>query len=457
MSVRLTRDLHMSHIEMIIRQSPWLAEVDKIEEDVHLNRLHAFPLIYRDEGFLNHPFKDGVYIATGPRQIGKSTHLKLFIKQHINAENHQNFLYFNCDLLDTKQDIVAVVEDYLTKFPSKKRRFVLLDEVTAVKDSFLAIKFLVDSGRDKNITYVLTGSNTISIKKTGEYLPGRRGKGIDFIFNPLSFKAYIELLHPDVPINLSLTTPEKTFITLSTELDLKKKLEIYLMTGGFPRVINEFHMNSTINEDVFMIYRSWLTSEIAKSDKKEFIAKSILERCLTSLGSDTSYNAFAQDTGIGSHNTVYDYLNFFESAYVLSVIYNFDIHQKKVNYKKNKKIYFNDPFIYAVIDAWLLGKPRQDYSYLKNPIIKSQLIENLVFTKLLESYKDVYFNRDNYEIDFILKHYFIEVKYQNKIVPDDYAYLIKQKQHKILVTKDTYQNLKDILLIPVEYFLLLGN
>lgn len=60
----------MSYVEMIIKQSPWLSDASRIEEDVHLNRLKAFPLIYRDEAFLNYSFKDGVYIATGPRQIG---------------------------------------------------------------------------------------------------------------------------------------------------------------------------------------------------------------------------------------------------------------------------------------------------------------------------------------------------------------------------------------------------
>ncbi len=446
----------MTYIAKILHQSPWLINQSAIKDDVHLTRLHEFSLIYHDNKFLDFKFKDGVYIVTGPRQIGKSTHLKMFIQQQLTKENHQNFLYFNCDLLDKKSDIVDVVETYLNEFLSKQRRYLLLDEITSVKDSFLAIKFLVDSGRSKNLTYILTGSNTISIKKTGEYLPGRRGKGVDFNFSPLSFKDYIQLHYPNVDFNVNPDTPEKDFIALSKKIPLKKHLENYLMTGGFPRVINEYHQSEKIGDDIFNIYKSWITSEIAKSDKREYIAKSILERCLNSLSSDSSYNAFAQDTGIGSHNTVYDYIDFLSSAYIITQIYNYDPTQKKIHFRKNKKIYFNDPFIYAVLDGWLLGKPKQDFDYLKNPVKKSQLIENLVFLKLSITNSDVYFYKNNNEIDFVTNDYIAEVKYQNKIIPDDYKPLLKHDYKKILITKEYYKNENGVLIIPIEYFLLLN-
>lgn len=442
----------MSYLEKIIKQSPWLMDHRAIEQDVHLARLKQFPLIHHEQSFLNYNFQDGVYIVTGPRQIGKSTHIKLLIQQKITEGTKNNFLYFNCDLLDKKQDIVAVVEEYLSQFPSHYRRYLCLDEITSVHDSFLAIKYLVDHGYDSNLTYILTGSNTIHIQKTGEYLPGRRGKGIDFNFRPLSFKACVELIFPEV--KTQSIHSEKDFIALQQHINLTKTLYVYLKTGGFPRVINEYHMHNAITEDVFAIYRSWLTSEIAKSDKREYLAKMILERCLFSLGHEVSYHAFAQDTGIGSHNTIYDYLNFLESAHVLTVLYHFDIDQKKVNYRKNKKIYFNDPFIHAIIEAWLSGKPKQDYDYLQSPILKSKLIENLVFLKLASCFKNVYFYKGHNEIDFVTNRYCIEVKYQNRIILDDYKYLLTGSMPAILVTKQGFKKNDPVFLCPVEYFLL---
>lgn len=444
----------MSYLDTIIKQSPWLLDASAIKTDVHLTQLQSFALIYHEVQFLEYRFEDGVYLVTGPRQIGKSTHMKMFITKHLTDKNKGNFLYFNCDLLDSKRDIVSLVETYLTEFPSKQRRYIILDEITSVKDSFLAIKFLVDSGHRDNLTYILTGSNTISIKKTGEYLPGRRGKGIDFHFLPISFKNFVQLLHPKLDINITLHSTEKEFIAFKQKAKFTELLETYLITGGFPRVINEYHRKQIISDDIFTIYRSWITSEIAKADRKEYITKRILERCLFSLGSDISYNAFAQDTGIGSHNTVYDYLDFLINAFVISQIYQYDIHQKQINYRKNKKIYFNDPFIYAVIEAWLSGKPRQNYDYLKQTILKAALIENLVFLKLASDHPEVYFYKDSSEIDFVTANTLIEVKYQNKIISADYSPLLKYPQTKLLITKSTLRKEKDITFLPVEYFLL---
>src|SRR3990167_7988451 len=135
----------MPFLEPILKQSPWIIHQAAIDTDIHLVRLKSFKFVYHETEFLNYHFQDGVYIVTGPRQIGKSTHLKMLIRDKITEQTKENFLYFNCDLLDTKQDIVALVEEYITQFPSEKRRYIFLDEITSVKDSFIAIKFLVDS------------------------------------------------------------------------------------------------------------------------------------------------------------------------------------------------------------------------------------------------------------------------------------------------------------------------
>ena len=444
----------MAIIETIIKQSPWLLDEKAIEADVHLSRMAQFPLIHRERQFLDHNFADGVYMLTGPRQIGKTTVVKMLIKKLLNTDNHANFLYFNCDLLDNKQAVVELVEKYLEEFPSNKQRYIILDEISSVKDSVLAIKYLIDSGHSEKLTYILTGSSSVNIKKTGEYLPGRRGKGIDFNYLPISFKTYLQMAYPNIDINVRLTSDEKDFIAIKQKINLAKELIIYLKTGGFPRVINEYYMNQTIDDDIFTIYRSWITSEIAKAERKEYIAKSILERCLFSLTSDVSYNAFAQDTNVGSHNTIYDYLEFFKNAFVLSVIYNYDYHQKKVNYRINKKIYFNDPFIYAVIEGWLSGKPKQNYDYIDSSLTRSKLIENLVFNYLSRYSDNIYFYRARNEIDFIACDYFLEVKYQNTLSESDYELLKSVKGKKIVVSKEYFQKSDDLLILPVEYLLL---
>ena len=122
--------------------------------------------------------------------------------------------------------------------------------------------------------------------------------------------------------------------------------------------------------------------------------------------------------------------------------------------KLNKKIYFNDPFIYAVAEAWLTGKPRQNFDYLDNPIVTSQIIENLVYLKMKNDFEDVFFHRSNGEIDFVCEDYLLEVKHTNKISPEDFKHLKSFTNKKIMVTKSTLDVQKDILLIPIEIFLM---
>lgn len=445
-------------LEKIYSSNPWFEDEKMIEEDLHIKELADSKHIFLNREFLDHKFADGVYIATGPRQIGKTTHLKLLIRQKINASNKTNFLYFNCDLLETKADIVELVETYLKNFSSSKRVFVMLDEITSVKDSILAIKYLQDKGIRKNIAYILTGSSTIEIKKTGEYLPGRRGKGVDFHFAPVSFKDFVKIQYENIDFKFEAKESlEKFYARTRNKIPLTKELDSYFFCGGIPRIVNEFLKKKEIGLENLNLYRDWIVSEIAKNGKRENISKQILARILSSVTSDVSYNSFAEDSGIGSHNTVYDYLNFLEDAFIVSQIYNYDYNQKKINFRKNKKIYLNDPFLFFLLNWWLNGTIPSIKSMSEDSILKSRIAENLAFLHLKEMFGEVYFNRDGEEIDFICGKSAFETKFQNKISSGDYKGLAKFSGNKIIITKNTFDVDKEIKLLPLELFLLVDK
>ncbi|MFH1761698.1 MAG: ATP-binding protein [bacterium] len=444
--------------EKILTQSPWLLEKEAIKRDVHIQKLNEMQVVFRFNDFLEYRFEDGVYIVTGLRQIGKTTLLKMFVRENITKYPHSNFLYFNCDLLDSRQDIFEIVRTYLSKIAEKNSRiFIMLDEITSVRDGFIAVKALVDSGNKKKITYILAGSSTINVKRTGEYLPGRRGKGIDFVMFPVTFEQYLKTRYPKIDFSISIETIDRDKMRISGKIDLQKELDLYLVHGGIPMVINDCIKNGTIGEEIFETYRSWISSETAKAEKKEHIVKGILQRSINTLSSDTSYNAFVQELNIGSHNTIYDYVDFLERSFILFQVFHYDINSKKINYRKNKKFYFVDPFVYALCDKWLGAKQLQDFSFLNNSILKSRLIENLVYLKLKGHFNDVYYFSNSFEIDFVINTLLIEVKYQNKIVSDDYKGLVKKKGKRILVSKNDLSVSSEISIIPIELFLLLSN
>lgn len=445
-------------IEKAYNQNPWWLDERSIEDDYQLKELGKSKLVFLNQDFLRHSFSDGVYIVTGPRQIGKTTHLKLLIKEKITAATKENFLYFNCDFLDSKQDIVEVVEEYFKLFPDKGRKFILLDEFSSVPDGILAIKYLIDKGESKNITYILTGSSTVNIRKTGEFLPGRRGKGKDFMFFPLQFKEFMRLKYPDISFDQINSKPlEKLYYQIQSCVHLRKEFDAYLASGGIPRIINDYAEDNEIGQDNLELYRDWLVSEIAKNGKREQIVKILLQRVMISLGSDISYNSFATDTGIGSHNTVYDYLIFLKDAFVLEQLYHYDYHQKRINLRKNKKIYLKDQFLYWLLDWWLNGNPNTYKELPKNPIIKSRVVENLVFLHLKSIVPELFFYKETQEIDFLYKNMAWECKYQNRISPEELKTLMKFPGKKFVVTKTELFIKKEYECIPAELFLLLGK
>jgi len=55
----------------------------------------------------------------------------------------------------------------------------------------------------------------------------------------------------------------------------------------------------------------------------------------------------------------------------------------------------------------------------------------------------------------VMDDFIFEVKYQNKIIPSDYEAMQKYNNYqRILVTKNTFKRIKDLVMIPIEYFLI---
>lgn len=270
-------------------------------------------------------------------------------------------------------------------------------------------------------------------------------------------------MYPGIKDAVAQVSPdniEKQYYRLLSEFPLSKKFDDYLVCGGIPRLINEFYMNDKqVALEILEIYKSWLTSEIAKNGKKEHIVKILLNRILESITSTVSYKAFQQDAGIGSHNTVHDYLEFLESAFMIKQMYHFEFSQKKVNYRKNKKIYFIDPFVSHLMDWWLNSRSGLNVDFLQNNILKSRLVENVVGSHLFKYWGDeVFFYRNSYEIDFLDRDaHMVEVKYRNKVAREDFAYLTKiaAGRRKIVLSKNDLIPGSDVEVIPVDFFLLL--
>lgn len=86
---------------------------------------------------------DLVYSLRGPRRVGKTTFLMREVQNLLQAIQPQNIFYYSFEVESNPVDVVNVIREYLASSGNATgRRFLLLDEISHVKDWQKAIKKL---------------------------------------------------------------------------------------------------------------------------------------------------------------------------------------------------------------------------------------------------------------------------------------------------------------------------
>jgi predicted AAA+ superfamily ATPase len=162
----------MININLLSNLNPWWRDRKEIDNDEkvkeYLSKKHRLKIELEPRNML----------MVGPRQVGKTTSLKLKIHDLIKTGvNPTNIFFFSCELLSKKEDIIEALQEFERLADGKK--YIFLDEITFVKDWQDAVKFLLDSplGREK-IIYI-TGSSIAGLRK--EMFPGRDINIMEFL------------------------------------------------------------------------------------------------------------------------------------------------------------------------------------------------------------------------------------------------------------------------------------
>ena len=487
----------------ISQQNPWWKTPSEIHNDSKIKDCEGAKVQWnpRIRYFIKFD-ADRIYTLRGPRQVGKTTLVKNMIKDLLDSGiESKSIFYCTCDLIDNEKDFVELINVYLDWASAFQldRKYLFLDEISSVKNWEKGLKYLVDTGKLKNTTILLTGSHAIDLKYSIERLPGRRGEGdgtLNKILLPMKFAEFAETVDPSIKdlfkkysILKSERRQEIIFGLFDNNVDpvldllrihqsdLDRLLEQYLITGGIPKPINEFYAQNRIDNSTYEIYIRSLLGDLAKWNVQEASTKKILRSVSNKLTTTISWQSIVKDSDIGSHNTVAKYIDNLENSFVLNTLYQLDIAKKTVDSKKEKKVYFQDPFIFHSLRAWVSGQT--DYfnstlSYLEKPENKGNLIESIVgnhLTRFMYSVNpsDVFAPHEHIfywrkkggkkEVDFVIKDkkgefLGIEVKYQNTINPHDYIGLNTFKKG-ILISKKEFNVTKNYVTIPVSLFLLL--
>jgi len=437
-------------IEMLIEQNQWWKDKSIIEEDYDIQKWKEkkykwIPSILEEIELK--PFS--LHILLGPRQAGKTTVMKLLIKQLLKKTDSKSLFYFNCEAIGDCKELMDIIESYLMfkEDNNIKNSLIILDEITSPKEWYKGIKLLIDKGRLKKETVILTGSSSITIKKQVELFPGRRGNGKDFILMPLSFREFIKVINPSLyekiePIknfeNEELR--KKSVKSLPYLKELNALLSIYKNYGGFPLGIESINKNK---EDAKRVYLNWIKNAVLKAERSDLIARQIIKTILEKIPSPISWENVSKQIEIKSPKTVSAYIELLKSIFALYILYNIDINHKTIKFGKNKKIHFIDPLLLELLEDWCLVKIKN-----KDNLLAESMVANILSRKFPEK---SFFWKNGFEIDSVIidnkKLRGFEVKWSE----DPKLKKLPQFDSLVLITKKDF--LSSPLKIPLSIFL----
>jgi predicted AAA+ superfamily ATPase len=313
---------------------------------------------------MGHPH---VLVLTGIRRCGKSTLLKQ-VADEITGTNGFHYVNFEDERLfkfpaERFNDIYeALVQLY---GPGK---VLLLDEVQNVTHWETFVRRFQDQG----IKIIITGSNThILESELGTKLTGRH---LDIDLTPFTFREYLAFR------GISFSR-EDLYLT-EKRASISSAFEDYLISGGMPE-----YLRTNDNEVLKQTYGDIVV--------KDIIARHALDNptalrelylfLLSNVGNRNSMNTLMKIVGLGSVNTVKDYLSFMEETFLGSIVLKYDPSPKK-RLANGKKIYIADNGFIRILSL----KTTPDYG---------TLLENLVFN-ILRSRYNVYYHSEKGECDF---------------------------------------------------------
>ncbi len=382
----------------LFNQNPWWKEKSLIENDFDIikwneKKFHWMPELVRKISL--DPF--ALHFVLGPRQVGKTTVLKLLVKELLEKRDPKSIFFFNCENVADYKELGIILDSYFEFRQANGigSSVILFDEVTFPKEWYRAVKSRIDTGMFRNDVLIFSGSTSIAIKREVELFPGRRGKGNDHLLLPLSFRGYLNIVDKQLvekikPISSIDQIKPRAMNAAMFETELNAHLETYVGCGGFPLSISA----EIGKEEAKRIYLAWIKNAVLKSDRSDLIARQVIKVLVECLQTDISWEGVSKKIELKSPKTVAAYVDLLKSIFVVNVLYNVDLSGKRIMFGKNKKIHFRDPLLLDIFEDWCLVKARDK---------RAAVAEFLVVEHLSRLFPErVFFWKNGSEVDAVV-------------------------------------------------------
>lgn len=312
-------------------------------------------------------FKGKAIVLTGPRQVGKTTLLRMMM-----AETDEKTLFWNCDEPDIRQKLSNPTSTQL-QADTAQADLVLIDEAQRVQNIGITLKLLIDNFPEKQI--IVTGSSALQLSNSiNEPLTGRK-----YEYNMLPFSS-------------------EELIDDHSDTEEKRLLERRMVYGMYPEVVN---LPGDERETLSNLVNSYLYKDVfAFQDvRKPEIIEQLLQALALQMGSEVSFNELSKLLGLNSQ-TVQRYIDLLEKSYILFHLRSFSRNLRN-ELKKSRKIYFYDNGVRnAILGDFKPLQLRQDAGALWENFLVSERLKHNSYSLF---YGNNYFWRtqQQQEVDYI--------------------------------------------------------
>jgi len=325
--------------------------------------------------------KKEIIVITGVRRCGKSSLMRIFIQNLFmkTSTQKENFLYINFEderfVNFSHEDFEVLYETYLELNNPQGKQFLFFDEIQNIEHWSRWINRLYEF---ENVKIFITGSNATLL--SGEIATSITGRNIPVQLYPFSFREFLGIK--------GISISSDAFYNRDQRVLIKKNLTEYIESGGFPESginndssILQYYFQDILLRDIITRYQIRNTKEI--KELALYLSSNISNLC--------SYRKLSSMISVKSLNTVKNYLDHLENAFLFFRMGMFDYSLKKQ---------MNNPYKMYCVDTALARSVSFNFSQ-----DLGRIYENIVFIELLRNGYEVYYwkSKQNYEVDFLIR------------------------------------------------------
>lgn len=382
----------------------------EIKRDFYLNKL------------IKHKKNGMVKVITGVRRCGKSYLLFKLFRNHLieNGVASGHIITIALDDFENRslQSPDALYKYVKSKITDEKDYFILLDEIQLVSDFESVINGFLHI---ENADIYVTGSNSKFL--SSDIITEFRGRGDEIRVYPLCFSEF--------------------YLAYGGEFD--KALVMYFNYGGMPLCLSMETQEEKAKYLTNLFGATYLSDIINRNNLRgNSEINELTDVLASSIGSLTNplklSNTFGSVKNVKlSVNTVINYLNYLEDAFLVEKAVRYDIKGKK---------YINTPAKYYFVDMGLrnarISFRQQEYTHIMENVIYNELrrLGYSVDVGVVESIgkENGESVRKKFEVDFVVnlgnRRYYIQSAYN--ISSEE---KMKQEQASLLSINDAFRKI----------------